>query len=122
MLASAWLRVCATHESSEADMIDLKTERPIPLAEAARLVPAARNGKRCHESTLFRWITKGIRGVKLEALRLGGRWVTSREALQRFAERLTPDLEATPRPVPRSPARRRRASERAAKELERIGI
>jgi hypothetical protein len=103
-------------------MIDLKTERPIPLAEAARLVPAARKGKRCHESTIFRWIVRGVKGVKLEALRLGGRWVTSREALQRFAERLTPDLETAQRPVPRSPARRHRASERAAKELERIGI
>jgi hypothetical protein len=33
-------------------------------------------------------------GLSLEATRLGGRWVTSKEALQRFAERLTPDLDA----------------------------
>jgi hypothetical protein len=59
--------------------------------------------------------------VKLEALRLGGRWVSSREALQRFAEALTPHTD-TPASATRTPRQRRRASERAARELERLGI
>jgi hypothetical protein len=58
----------------------------------------------------------------LEAVRLGGRWVTSREALQRFAERLTPDLGNRPAPAPRTPTARRRAAEQAAKQLEALGI
>jgi hypothetical protein len=109
-------------------MLDLTTETPIPLAAAARLVPPGRNGKHCHLSTLLRWITRGTKAldgtaVRLEALRLGDRWVTSREALQRFAERLTPRLDDAPPPTaPRTPAARRRASERAAEQLATLGI
>jgi hypothetical protein len=55
-------------------------------------------------------------------VRLGGRWVTSREALQRFAERLTPRLDAEALTAPRSPGSRRRGSERAAAELEKLGV
>jgi hypothetical protein len=60
--------------------------------------------------------------VRLEAVRLGGRWVTSREALQRFAERLTPRSDSKPALAPRSMAKRQQANERAAKELDQIGI
>ncbi len=103
-------------------MIDLENETLLPLSKAAKRVPPARNGKRCHESTILRWILQGIDGVKLEGTRLGGRWLTSSQALQRFAERLTPNLDAErPRP-PRSPGARERAARRAEKELERIGI
>jgi hypothetical protein len=109
-------------------MIDLTTEQPLTLAEACRLVPPGRGGRRTHLSTLLRWITSGVRTaggsvVRLEALRLGGKWVTSREALQRFAERLTPSLEdPADTPAPRTPTARRRAAERAGAELERRGI
>jgi hypothetical protein len=108
-------------------MIDINAETLLPLAEAAKTIPPARHGKRAHLSTLLRWVLKGAKApdgslVKLEGIRLGGRWLTSRQALQRFAERLTPDLEADrPRP-PRSPGARERAARRAEKELERIGI
>jgi hypothetical protein len=108
-------------------MSALTTEALLPLTRAAALVPPARSGRKTHLSTLLRWILQGSRGpdgavVRLEAVRLGGRWVTSREALQRFAERLTPRLDADPAPVPRSPARRQRESERAARELGQLGI
>src|SRR5207253_5918892 len=80
----------------EVPMLDLTHEQPIPLAIAAALVPPARNGKRTHFQTLYRWVIHGATGpsgtrIRLEAIRLGGRWMTSREALQRFAERLTPN-------------------------------
>ena len=42
-------------------MLDTKTETPIPLAEAARLIPPARQGKKTHLSTLLRWIMRGAR-------------------------------------------------------------
>jgi hypothetical protein len=59
--------------------------------------------------------------VKLEALRLGSRWVTSSVALQRFCEALTPS--ATNNPVlTRTPKHRRRAVERAEQELKNLGI
>ena len=65
-------------------MIDLATEKALSLNDASRLLPAGRSGKRCHFSTVLRWILKGTKAldgsiVKLDALRLGGRWITSRE-------------------------------------------
>jgi hypothetical protein len=49
--------------------------------------------------------------------------VTSREALQRFAERLTPHLDpATTSGTPQTPGQRQRAAERAERELDKLGI
>jgi len=70
-------------------MIDLKSETPLALAQAAKLIPPTRLDRPVHVSTLVRWIVHGVRGVKLEAARVGGRWVTSREALERFSAALT---------------------------------
>jgi hypothetical protein len=111
-------------------MLDLAAEQPIALKDACRLVPPARNGHRTHLSTLLRWILTGARSpaggrVRLEAVRIGSRWMTSREALQRFAEALTPRLDAgsvSTTPALRTPTERRRASERAARELEQLGV
>jgi hypothetical protein len=109
-------------------VIDLTLETPVPLAAAAKLVPPARTGKKTHLSTLLRWISRGCRGpagalVRLEGIRIGNRWHTSREALQRFAEALTPPLkDAQASPAPRSPATRSRASERAETELKKLGV
>jgi hypothetical protein len=113
-------------------MIDLTAERPLSLTGAARLIPPGRDGKKCHISTLLRWIVAGARApgggrVRLEALRLGARWITSHQALQRFATALTPSHPVSEQggaapPSLRSPAQRRRGSERAADELKRVGI
>lgn len=65
-------------------MIDVTSDDILSLADAARLLPPI-NGKRPHVSTLWRWSRKGINGVTLEIAQLGGRIVTSREALNRFA-------------------------------------
>lgn len=108
-------------------MIDLAAEIPIPLAAAAKLIPPGRGGKKTHLSTVLRWILDGAPGpggarIRLEALRLGGRWMTTREALQRFAERLTPRLDGDATTTSRTPGRRQRASDKATRELEKIGI
>jgi hypothetical protein len=109
-------------------MIDVTTETMLSLAQAARILPPGRKGRPTSLSCVLRWILTGIRlpsggVVRLEAVRLGGRWLTSREALQRFATALTPRLEgAADPPAPRPPAARQRASEKAAAELERAGI
>src|SRR6516164_8910058 len=104
--------------------IDLITEQPISLAAAAKLIPPARSGCRCHLSTILRWVLRGAKApdgtiVRLEGCRVGSRWLTSREALLRFSQRLTPSLGGDDRTAPRSPARRRRASEQAAAELDK---
>src|SRR5262245_2223529 len=117
-------------------VIDLLSESLVSLHDAARLLPAARGGRRCHLSTLLRWVADGAPGpdgkpVCLEAVRLGGRWLTSREALQRFAVRLIPsptpdpvsDITMSPTPAgPRTPGQRRRASEAAGEQLDQVGI
>jgi hypothetical protein len=105
-------------------MIKLNAETIISLAEAARRVPSNHRGKPPHLSTLIRWIQTGSRGIRLEALRVGGRWVTSVEALQRFAERLTEAIVPTlADDAPVSLARsRHRAAELADEELSRLGL
>jgi hypothetical protein len=108
-------------------MLDTISETPIPLAEACKLVPPARQGKRTHLSTLLRWITRGTRSpsgeiVRLDGIRIGSRWMTSREALQRFGEALTPRTDTAVTATPRTPGQRSKASEKAARELEALGI
>jgi hypothetical protein len=108
-------------------MLDVSSESTISLTQAARLLPPGRRGRPVSLSCILRWVLTGATGpcgerVRLEAVRCGGRWLTSREALQRFAERLTPRLDGEEPPVLRTPARQRQASERAARELEDLGI
>jgi len=70
-------------------MIDLRTETILTLAEAASRLPKRRAGKKPHVATLYRWASRGLRGVKLEMLQVGGTTCTSVEALQRFFDALT---------------------------------
>jgi hypothetical protein len=107
-------------------MIDLTTESILSLRDAAKLIPPARRGRPCSFQCILRWALEGAKApsgerVKLEAVRLGSRWVTSREAIQRFAEALTP-RPTSDSPQTRTLRRRRRAAEKAEKELERMGI
>jgi hypothetical protein len=109
-------------------MIDFTAEPPISLAAAAKLIPAARSGKRTHVSTLIRWIRIGAAApngtrVRLEAARLGSRWMTSAAALQRFSQKLTPRLDDNEAaPTVRTATRRQAANERADAELSRLGL
>jgi len=105
----------------------LLTETLIGLLEAARRLPPGRGGRPVSFSCVFRWITEGIRGpdghrVKLEGVRVGGRWLTSEEALARWAERLTPRLDCDRPLAPRTSARRNKAAEKAAQKLDNVGI
>lgn len=74
-------------------MINIQLETVVSLSDAANLpqLPRRRCGKRIHSSTIFRWCQKGIRGVRLETIRVGGTLCTSIEAIQRFCNRLTHD-------------------------------
>lgn len=103
-------------------MIDPNSENLISLADAGRLLPARRRGKKPHISCVYRWTTTGCKGIVLESLQCGGTRVTSREALARFLEALTLASPTGAQMAVRSPTKRRRAAERAIEALEREGV
>jgi hypothetical protein len=95
-------------------------ETTLTIGEAA---PIARTSF----CSLWRWILRGVPGpngrrVRLEAVRCGGKWLTSREALQRFTEAITPQFDTEATPAPRTATQRQRASEKAATRLTDVGI
>jgi hypothetical protein len=108
-------------------------EKLFPLARAPDEadLPERRRRKKIHSSCFYRWSTTGLRGVVLETLQVGGTRCTSREALQRFFERLS-ELNKTKAvggghsgSVPvvgrRTLAQRQRASEEAGRKLAERG-
>jgi len=103
--------------------IEFASDNPISLSEAAALpqIPRRRGGKPIHVSCLYRWATRGCRGVKLEVLQIGGTTCTSLDALQRFFEALTAVRNGEPAPV-RSSAARVRAIKKAEATLAEAGI
>src|ERR1700687_982534 len=107
-------------------MIDLRNETTVSLSQAARLLPAGLRGRPVTLSCLLRWVIDGVKTptgmVRLEAVRMGGRWITSIEALERFACRQTPVLsEGLSHPL-RTSAGSERASKRAAATLTKMDI
>ena len=94
-------------------MIDVNVEQVLSLQEASQrdILPRRRGGKRPHVATFFRWVTHGVGGVRLEAIKVGGTLCTSAEAIQRFCERLT---EGDKRLTPSAPTVGRRAREQRA--------
>jgi hypothetical protein len=117
---------------SEADpapevLTEIQAGGGLSLSAAGRLFPGHRGGESVDPSTVFRWVTKGTRTaggsvVKLEAVRVGGRWLTSRGAVARFVAALTEAAAPAPAP-PVSPSRpaQRRATERAVAKLKAMG-
>lgn len=96
-------------------MIDIERESLVSIRDVPRQIPPRRSGRRVHISAVYRWLGRGVRGVKLEAIKIGGTTYTSLEALQRFAERLS-EPSTQPRSGPTSSTRKRQI-DRAAEEL-----
>jgi hypothetical protein len=110
------------------------TDNLIPLRDVPKLswLPLRRGGGRLNLSTLWRWALKGLRAkdgqlVKLRAIRVGETLCTSEQWLREFFDALTahdPALatEVLPAPTIRTPGQRRRASEKASRQLDKVGI
>jgi hypothetical protein len=99
--------------------IDPMSEEVFTLAEAARRLPRLRRGRPVDLSTLYRWAGRGLRGVRLETLCVGGTRVTGARALRESCERLGRARAATAAgPVP-PPTR---ADRRVEEELDRLGL
>jgi hypothetical protein len=68
---------------------DLFSEGLITLTEATRYCPRRQPGRKVHTTTVYRWATRGCRGVCLEVLDTPGGLCTTKAALRRFFLRLT---------------------------------
>jgi hypothetical protein len=69
-------------------MIDALNEELLSLADAAKLLPRRRGGRKVHIATLYRWTTTGCKDIVLESTQVGGTRCTTKEALARFFQRL----------------------------------
>ena len=97
---------------------NIHEEQTLTVRQALDVVAQLRGGEAIHLATLYRWMKRGVRGVRLESVRLGGSRITSREAIQRFASGLAAldeSCSVTPRP---DEAR----IQRVERELDRHGL
>jgi hypothetical protein len=91
-------------------VIDLETEHTFLLAKTG-------DNLFSHPSpaTSYRWALRGLRGIRLETVMIGGRRYTSREAVARFFARLSePQAAATPGPSKQRAEQIAKAAKRAA--------
>jgi Protein of unknown function (DUF1580) len=99
--------------------IDPFAEEILSFAAAARRLPKTRADKPVSPTTIWRWAAHGLRGVKLESVRLGGTTCTSVEALRRFFQAL--DAKARGEAVSvAGPGTSEYQSSRQTAELDRV--
>lgn len=65
-------------------------ERYIRLTDVPRLkfLPKRRNKKRLHPATIFRWAQRGVHGIKLQTVQIGGTRCTTIAMLGEFFDAL----------------------------------
>lgn len=61
------------------ESIDLENDQLLTMAQACRLLP-----RRPSPSTIWRWRVRGVGGVRLKCVRVGGMWATTARALAEF--------------------------------------
>ena len=97
-------------------MIDVLNETPLTMSQAAALLPG-----RPHISTVWRWVARGVRGVKLATTICGARRYTTRRALEEFMRATTAAADGQTISTPTSPQRRQELHQ-ADRELREAGI
>ena len=104
-------------------MIDISSEKLLTPVEIAAYIPRRRAGKKCNIATIYRWMSEGHLGIKLEYLSIGGTKCTTICALQKFFDDLTAQAEGKPVEPPKKLTKtRKKAIEAAEKRLERAGV
>ena len=88
-------------------------EQPITFNEAARFLPAE---NRPSYSTWWRWWRKGVKGIRLRTLVIGGRRYTTESAVQEFIAGTTAAASGE-RPPTKTPKRRQRNIAKAEVEV-----
>lgn len=90
----------------------------IALRELPKLLPKRPNGKRVHLATIYRWIQRGVRGVRLRATKIGGSTFIEQRNLDDFIDKLSEPKESAISPI--TPKARTRAAERASKHVAEL--
>ncbi len=104
----------------------------LTISQIVARLPGSRGARRLHPATVTRWILFGSPArdgcrVKLAATRAGSRWLVRESDLQKFFAALAADPSGTTASSPTLPltgnstSPHRDASERAARELKRMG-
>lgn len=94
---------------------------PVSLSEDLLSLPAAAGifPGRPHCSTVWRYATRGVHGITLETIRVGGKVFTSHEAVARFVARCNGGNVA---PDPKLTSKRRREIAAAEKRVRAAGV
>lgn len=99
-------------------MIEIDRDEVIALRHVAKFLPSGRlEGKSVHHATVYRWASKGIGGIVLETVFIGGIRFTSKTALMRFIEQRNGGRLPVLPPPKRDPIRERRTKRLLAKNL-----
>ncbi|MCR9115793.1 MAG: DUF1580 domain-containing protein [bacterium] len=93
---------------------ELLGEDFVPFSKAPQLLPG-----RPHISTLHRWRIRGLKGVKLQTILVGGRRYVSKDELLRFVNQLSDETSTTA--GRRTPSRQRQI-EAANRACDKAGI
>ena len=72
---------------------DLKQQRVLTLSQAAALI-GNYLGRKPSISTCWRWTLKGVRGSKLESIRVGGKVYTTEPAIRTFITTLSTNMKS----------------------------
>jgi hypothetical protein len=83
-------------------------------------LPRRRKGARLNFSTVWRWALRGVHGIRLRTVVVGGTRCTSERWLREFFAALAGNPITTP--AIRTPARRQREIAQAQEELRAHGI
>lgn len=83
----------------------------VPLTKVSEFVPG-----HPHCATVWRWATKGVRGVRLATVMIGGRRMVTPEALEKFLQALNSE-----EPAIESGSEVSRRAREASQALERLG-
>jgi hypothetical protein len=91
----------------------------IPFGELPRIIPG-----RPHLSTVHRWRLRGVAGIRLRTLKIGGRRFVDPRDLAEFCRRLSADSSdgGQPESFKQKNQRRAKASQAAERELDREGL
>jgi hypothetical protein len=106
---------------NDTPAIEILVETLVTIPQASALLPPDETGRRPHIATIYRWMLRGVKGVRLETCLVGGKRFTSHEALQRFSEAVTRAAQGKAA-VPRQSTRRKQHDEAVDRELQAAGL